>query len=63
MGRIKTREVKRTAQQLMEKYPGKFTVDFKHNKEAINELKIVLSYNTKNKIAGYIVRSLKTKKF
>jgi len=61
MGRIRTKEVKRLAKQLVEKYPDKFSSDFETNKQALNELGIFTSKKMRNKVAGYIVRIMKQK--
>lgn len=61
MGRIKTREIKRIAKQIVEKYPGKFSPDFETNKQVSNELGIFTSKKMRNKVAGYIVRIMKQK--
>lgn len=63
MGRIRTKFVKTVSKQLMEKNPGKFSKDFKKNKETMNELDLVDEKLMRNKIAGYIVRLVRKKKF
>ncbi|MDI6721272.1 MAG: 30S ribosomal protein S17e [Candidatus Aenigmarchaeota archaeon] len=59
MGSIKTKAIKKAAQQLKKTYPDKFSADFEKNKEFLNELKIISEKPAKNKIAGYIVRLCK----
>ena len=61
MGRIKTREIKRIARQLVEKYPDKFSPDFETNKQVLKDLGIFTSKKMRNKVAGYIVRLMKQK--
>ncbi|MBI2579675.1 MAG: 30S ribosomal protein S17e [Candidatus Aenigmarchaeota archaeon] len=56
MGSIKTKDIKRAAEQIRKIYPDKFSADFEKNKESLNELKLVQEKRAKNKIAGYIVR-------
>ncbi len=40
--------------ELLERFPDKFTVDFNENKEAIKNYAQVRSKELRNKIAGYI---------
>jgi small subunit ribosomal protein S17e len=46
--------IKRISNELLEKYPDKFSSDFDENKEAIKQLAVVRSKLLRNKIAGYI---------
>ena len=54
MGKIRIRLVKRTARELLEKYPDLFTRDFEHNKRVVSKLIDVQSKKLRNQIAGYI---------
>jgi len=63
MGRIKTKDIKRIARELVEKQASKFSPDFKHNKEVLKEMGIGDTQIMRNKIAGAIVRSVRLKKF
>jgi len=54
MGKVRTRLVKRLAEELVLTYPDKFTADFEHNKKAVAELVEGLSKRMRNKVAGYI---------
>ncbi|MBT7706688.1 30S ribosomal protein S17e [archaeon] len=60
MGRIKTKLIKRTSRQLMDKSPEIFTKDFDHNKKTIG--RTLPSKKTRNKIAGYLARLTRQKK-
>jgi len=60
MGRIKTKLIKRTSRQLIEKNPKVFTKDFDNNKQVIG--KTLPSKKTRNKIAGYLSRLTRQKK-
>ena len=40
--------------ELLERYPDKFTIDFNKNKEAIHNYAQIRSKELRNKIAGYI---------
>ena len=53
---IKPAYVKRTATNLMEKYPDAFTDDFEHNKEVVMEVTDIESKGVRNRIAGYVAR-------
>ncbi|MFQ6010266.1 MAG: 30S ribosomal protein S17e [Candidatus Aenigmatarchaeota archaeon] len=63
MGRIRTKFIKNLSEDLVAKYPGKFSIDFKKNVETLKELKIIEEKFTRNKLAGYIVQTIKKKKF
>lgn len=62
MGRIKQIPVKRTGDELIEKYEEEFSVDFQHNKEKVEELSNVESKSMRNKIAGYVTKVMKKEK-
>ncbi len=63
MGRIKTRQTKRIAQDLYEQNQGKFSPDFKQNKDAIKGLATFESSRMRNVVAGYVTRiSARSKK-
>jgi len=46
------------ANELLERYPDKFTSDFNENKETIKDFAIVRSKELRNKIAGYITKNV-----
>ena len=54
MGSIKTTDIKRAAHALMEKHSDKFSPDFAANKTAIKDLKITVSKENMNKLAGEV---------
>ena len=56
MGRIKTVQVKRTTNKLIELHEKKFGKDFGRNKKAVEELAEVRSKKLRNVIAGYACR-------
>lgn len=62
MGRIRTKWVKNIAEELVKKYPDKFSKDFDKNKKIINELEVMDTNSMRNKVAGCIVKFLKKKK-
>jgi len=53
---IKPAYIKKTANQLLERYPEAFSTDFEHNKESVAVLTNVQSKNVRNRIAGYVSR-------
>jgi len=46
--------VKKLSNELLNKYPNKFNVDFQQNKKLIDEIAKVRSKELRNQIAGYI---------
>lgn len=63
MGRVRPRHVKRLARDLVDEHEGEFEEDFDHNKEKLKEMGEVNSKKLRNRVAGYIVRVLRNKKF
>jgi len=61
MGRIRQTYIKRAARRLLERYPDKFSTDYRQNRHALEELASIESKPLRNKIAGYIVTLLKQK--
>ena len=57
MGKVKTEQIKRVANELMERFPDKFTNNFDDNKRAVNELTQGTTTRIRNQIAGYITSS------
>lgn len=62
MGRIKTMLIKRTANSLVTKNPGKFKESFDENKKKVSEYAEVRSKKLRNIVAGYITRIVKKQK-
>jgi small subunit ribosomal protein S17e len=56
LGKVRTETVKRTARELIAKFPDKFTNEYEANKVAVNELLIAPSKKLRNRIAGYVTR-------
>jgi len=48
--------IRKLAEELLEKYPEKFTTNFEENKKTLNEMAEVRSKFLRNKVAGYITR-------
>ncbi len=58
MGRIKQTFLKRMANKLMDEYGQEFTTDFQENKGKVQLYCDVKSKPMRNKIAGYITRTV-----
>jgi len=58
IGRIRTDDIKKTSRVLINKYPDKFSNDNEKNKTALNEMKIIFEKKLRNRIAGYITRTV-----
>lgn len=56
MGRIKTTWMKSIANELYDKFPGKFGENFEENKKFLESLKLIEDKSIRNKVAGYIIR-------
>ncbi|MEM3462234.1 MAG: 30S ribosomal protein S17e [Candidatus Bathyarchaeia archaeon] len=54
MGKVRTEVVKRTARDLLSRYPDMFTTDFEENKRAASQVMIFKTKKLRNKVAGYI---------
>jgi small subunit ribosomal protein S17e len=58
MGSVRTEQIKRTAKELIRRFPDKFCHDFESNKHVVNSLLQGGTPKVKNQIAGYITRYL-----
>lgn len=58
-GRVRTKTVKRTARQIVEKYYANLTMDFDINKRVCDEVATIPSKRMRNKIAGYVTKLMK----
>ena len=54
MGRVRSTYIKRAARELLNRYPDKFSTDFKQNCLALDELVNLKSKSLRNRIAGYL---------
>lgn len=54
MGKSRRVKTKRLADELLKKYPTKFTADFDENKNLLGEVVIISSKTLRNKLAGYL---------
>ncbi len=58
MGKVKTEQIKHLGKELMTRFPGKFTINFDENKRAVDELTKGATTRVRNKVAGYITRTI-----
>jgi small subunit ribosomal protein S17e len=56
MGNIRQKYIKRTALELLEKFPNEFNNNFQFNKEKVGKLTDVSTKIMRNRIAGYVTR-------
>ena len=56
MGRVKTKQIKRIALQLVELHRDKFKTNFTDNKKIVKEFAEIPSKKMRNVIAGYVTR-------
>ena len=56
MGNVRTEQIKRTAKELIKRFPDKFSNDFEKNKHLVNSLVQGGTPKVLNQIAGYITR-------
>jgi small subunit ribosomal protein S17e len=58
VGSVRTEQIKRTAKELVRRFPDKFSHDFEKNKHMVSILVSGGTPKVKNQIAGYITRFL-----
>ena len=58
MGKVKTEQIKRVANELMERFPKEFSTNFDENKHAVDALTQGTTTKVRNQIAGYITRAI-----
>jgi small subunit ribosomal protein S17e len=58
LGKVKTEQIKRTGKELMSRFPTTFTNNFDENKKLVNTLTQGTTTRIRNKIAGYITRTI-----
>ena len=59
MGRVRTKTVKKSSRQVIEKYYSRMTLDFHTNKKILEEVAIIPSKRLRNKIAGFSTHLMK----
>jgi small subunit ribosomal protein S17e len=58
VGSVRTEQIKRTAKELIRRFPDKFSHDFENNKHMVANLVQGGTPKVRNQIAGYITRYL-----
>lgn len=61
MGKVKTEQIKRIANELIARFPDKFSSNFDDNKRAVDALTRGATKRVRNQIAGYITCALSLK--
>ncbi|KAI3988233.1 hypothetical protein MKX01_012022 [Papaver californicum] len=59
MGRVRTKTVKKSSRQVIERYYSRMTLDFHTNKKILEEVAIIPSKRLRNKIAGFSTHLIK----
>ncbi|XP_021906045.1 40S ribosomal protein S17-like [Carica papaya] len=59
MGRVRTKTVKKSSRQVIEKYYSRMTLDFQTNKKILEDVAIIPSKRLRNKIAGFSTHLMK----
>jgi small subunit ribosomal protein S17e len=55
---VRTDQIKRTAKELIRRFPNEFSDNFENNKQVVNRLTQGTTTKIRNQIAGYITRYL-----
>lgn len=58
MGKVKTEHIKRLGQELMSRFPDKFSSNFDDNKHAVDALTEGATTKVRNQVAGYITHTI-----
>jgi small subunit ribosomal protein S17e len=58
LGKVKTEQIKRTGKELMTRFPNKFSNNFEENKKLVDVLTSGTTIRVRNKVAGYITRTV-----
>lgn len=58
MGKVKTEHIKNLGKELMNRFPEKFSGTFDENKNMVAELTEGATTKVRNKVAGYITRTM-----
>jgi small subunit ribosomal protein S17e len=63
LGNVRIDLIKRTAKELVRRFPDRFSNSFEENKKSVASLVNGGSVKVRNKIAGYITRFLAVREF
>jgi len=58
LGKVKTEHIKNLGRELMSRFPEKFSRSFDENKVMVDELIEGATTKVRNKVAGYITRTI-----
>ena len=58
MGSVRTEQIKRVANELLRRFPEKFSNNFEENKRTVSMLTQGTTIKVRNQIAGYITHAL-----
>jgi small subunit ribosomal protein S17e len=58
MGKVKTEHIKRLGQELMTRFPDRFSSNFDDNKHAVDTLTEGATTKVRNQVAGYITHTI-----
>jgi small subunit ribosomal protein S17e len=58
LGKVKTEHIKRLGQELMSRFPDKFSSNFNDNKRAVDALTEGATTKVRNQVAGYITHTI-----
>jgi small subunit ribosomal protein S17e len=58
LGKVKTEHIKRLGQELMSRFPEKFSSNFDDNKHAVDALTEGATTKVRNQVAGYITHTI-----
>jgi small subunit ribosomal protein S17e len=58
LGKVKTEHIKRLGQELLERFPEKFSSNFDDNKRTVDELTEGATTKVRNQVAGYITHTV-----
>lgn len=58
MGKVRTEHIKRLAQELINRFPNRFSEEFEDNKQAVSMLTQGATRKVRNRVAGYITHVL-----
>ncbi|KAL8520387.1 hypothetical protein ACS0TY_011060 [Phlomoides rotata] len=59
MGRVRTKTVKKSSRQIIERYSQKITLDIHVNKKVLDEVSIIPTRRLRKKIAGFSTHLMK----
>jgi len=56
LGSVRTEQIKRTARELIRRFPDRFSNNFEENKRMVSILTQGITTKVRNEIAGYVTR-------